>query len=130
MPRDRTERVAITEAAYRIANERMHAWPEREDDAPELYFCECGTDGCRERLRLAGPEYEAIRSDPRHFGVLPGHVIPDLETVVEEHEGYLVIEKPTALLPLLEETDPRAPGDGPAREEASELADRIAGDDD
>jgi hypothetical protein len=130
MSRDRAERVAIIEAAYRIANERMHAWPERQDDAGELYLCECGIEGCRERVRLVGPEYEAIRDDPRHFAVLPGHVIEDLETVVEDHETYLVIEKPSALLPLLKETDPREPDDGPAREEADDLANRISADDD
>jgi hypothetical protein len=130
MSRDREERIAITEAAFRIANERMHAWPERDDDAPELYLCECGIDGCRERVRLTAPEYEALRADTRHFGVLPGHVIEDVEDVVEEHDGYLVIEKPNALLPLLRETDPREPDDGPAREEADELAEKISSDDD
>jgi hypothetical protein len=130
MSRDRAERVAITEAAYRIANERMHGWPERRDDAAELYLCECAVDGCRERIRLIGAEYDAVRADPRHFAVLPGHVIEDLETVIEDHGHYLVIEKPSVLLPLLKETDPREPDDGPAREEADELADRISADDD
>jgi hypothetical protein len=130
MSRDRDERIAITEAAFRIANERMHGWPERRDDAAELYLCECGVDGCREHIRLTGPEYEALRADPRHFAVLAGHVIEDAETVIEAHERYLVIEKPSKLLPLLKETDPRQPDDGPAREEADELADRIRADDD
>jgi hypothetical protein len=38
-------------------------------------------------------EYEAIREHPARFPVLPGHELPDVETVVETHERYLVVEK-------------------------------------
>jgi hypothetical protein len=124
MARDQAERVALTEAAFRIANERMSGWEEhRARDAS--YFCECAVDGCREAVRLSATEYERVREHPRHFVVLRGHILPEFETEVERHDGYSVIEKPNALTPLLADTDPRGEPGGPANDEASELADQI-----
>jgi hypothetical protein len=132
MSRDRAERVALTEAAFRIANERMADWEERRnaDGAVASYYCECAVEGCREEVRLSRAEYEAVRSEPRHFVVLHGHIIEDLETEIERHETYSVIEKPAALAPLLTDADPRSEPAGPARHEASKLADEIAPVDD
>jgi hypothetical protein len=128
MARDRAERVALTEAAFRIANERMAQWEERRTDGGAAsFYCECAVDGCREEIRLTRAEYEAIRADPRRFAVVPGHLIADLETEIESHPGYAVIEKPAALRALLHEADPRTGSRGPARDEASNLADEIAG---
>jgi hypothetical protein len=131
MSRDRAETVALTEAAFRIANERMSQWEERQagGEAPASYFCECGIDGCREAVRLTKAEYEAVRSAPRHFFVLPEHIIEDLETEIERHDGYVVIEKPPALEGLLSDADPRQDGGGAALDEASHLADGIRRDD-
>jgi hypothetical protein len=122
---DRAEQVALTEAAFRIANERMARWEERHAEGRhELYLCECASQPCRERISLSRDEYEAIRADARRFVVRPGHVIPDLETVVQRHPSYEVIEKPTALMRLLVETDPRDEHSGPA----TDAAERLAGD--
>src|SRR6476469_8992291 len=108
MATDRAEDVALTEAAFRIANERMSRWGERHRDrVEESYLCECAARPCRERIRLTREQYEAVRSDARRFFVVPGHVIPELETVVESFPDYQVIEKPGALMDLLRQTDPR-----------------------
>jgi hypothetical protein len=74
---------------------------------------------------LSREQYESVRSDVRHFLVVPGHVIPELETVVQSFPGHEVIEKPSALLDLLVETDPREQQSGPAAETARALADEI-----
>src|SRR4051812_47974138 len=126
MPTDRAENVALTEAAFRIANERMARWEERHrDGADELYICECASQPCRARIALRREQYEAVRSDVRHFLVVPGHVIPDLETVVESFPSYEVIEKPNALMDLLMETDPRHDGSGGSADAARSIADDI-----
>src|SRR4051812_38901408 len=127
MARDRAESVALTEAAFRIANERMAAWDERRagNGAAESYFCECALEGCREEVRLTREQYDAVRSEPRRFFVLHGHIIEDLETELERHAAYSVIEKPLMLAPLLDDTDPRGEPGGPALEEASALANEI-----
>ena len=126
METERAEDVALTEAAFRIANERMSRWEERHRDrAEELYLCECAARPCRERIRLTREQYEAVRSDVRRFFVVPGHVIPELETVVETFPAYEVIEKPRALMDLLRQTDPRDQQAGDATEVAQGIANEI-----
>ncbi len=126
MPTNRAEDVALTEAAFRIANERMSRWEERHRDrAQEAYLCECASRPCRERIRLTREQYEAVRSDVRWFFVVPGHVIPDLETVVESFPEYQVVEKPSALMDLLRETDPRDERTGNAADAARTIAEEI-----
>src|SRR3954468_23672763 len=126
MSSGRAEDVALTQAAFRIANERMSRWEERHRErAEELYLCECAARPCRERIALTREQYEAVRSDVRHFFVVPGHVIPDLETVVESFTAYQVIEKPKALMDLLRETDPRDDRAGDAADAARTIADEI-----
>jgi hypothetical protein len=126
MPTDRAYDVALTEAAFRIANERMASWQERHaDDASELYLCECASQPCRERIPLTRDQYESVRSDARHFLVVPGHVLPELEAVVKSYPRYEVIEKPSALMELLVETDPRRHRTGQAADAARARADEI-----
>ena len=121
--RNREERAAITEAAFRIANERMFAWEERHaDGAPEYYLCECAVGECREKIALTRVEYESVRADSHHFSVVPGHEIPDLETVVRSESHFNVVEKPQALHHLVVETDPREPGTGDDSRAAEEVA--------
>ena len=126
---DRAWNVGLIEAAFRIANERTARWEERHADGrSELYLCECAEQPCRKRIELTREQYEAVRSDARHFVVVPGHVIEDLETVVGSFDDYEVIEKPRALMDLLLETDPRTPTTGPATDAARTLADEIEPD--
>ena len=123
MPTDRAEDVALTEAAFRIANERMSRWEERHGDrAEESYLCECASRPCRKRIRLSREQYEAVRADVRRFLVVPGHVIPDLETVVESYPSYQVVEKPSALMDLLMQADPRHEHTGDAGDAARTIA--------
>jgi len=123
-PHDRAQRAALTEAAFRIANERMHSWEERSD-GPEPYLCECAVDGCREYIELTHDDYETVRAHVRHFAVRADHVLQDLEEVVERHEGYVTIEKPAPLTSLLTEADPRQDAQGEFRDRATRLADEI-----
>lgn len=127
MARDRAESVALTEAAFRIANERMAAWEERKgsNGAGESYYCECAMQSCRDEIRLTREQYDAVRAEPRRFFVLHDHILEDLETELERYASYSVIEKPPMLAPLLDDTDPRGEPGGPALEEASSLADEI-----
>ena len=126
MADDRARRAAITEAAFRIANDRMAAWEEASATEPELFFCECLMAGCREKVPLTRAQYEAVRADPRRFFVVPGHQEEQLETVVERRDAYLVIEKPPDLDALVNATNPRSPeAGGPEADAARDLADEI-----
>jgi hypothetical protein len=126
MADDRARRAAITEAAFRIANDRMAAWEEASATEPELFFCECLMVGCREKVPLTRDEYEGVRAESRRFFVVPGHQEEQLEAVVESHDEWLVIEKPPELDPVVRATDPRTPDEGPDVEAARHLADEIS----
>jgi hypothetical protein len=110
MGTQREERLAGNEAMFRTANERMSGWEEhRINGAEELYFCECADEDCREKVSLRKADYEKVRSDSRHFLIAPGHEIPDIETVIEKHGGWVVIEKNPEVTATVEALDPRRP---------------------
>jgi len=90
---ERSARLAANEAIFRAGNELI----ERAvaGSSPEVPFlCECGDEGCFERVTLTVSEYEAVRSHPARFLVVAGH--EDLtagEVVVEAFNRYTVVEK-------------------------------------
>jgi hypothetical protein len=106
----RQERLALNQAMFRIANERLSAWPERQghDPAePAAYYCECSRTECRDRLWLTHDEYEAVRTDSRRFAIVPGHEYTEVERVVAERRGHAVVEKYAAVAGVVEASDPR-----------------------
>ncbi len=106
----RTARIARNQAVFRVINERMTAWPERQA-APAteklMFYCECADEHCFARLHLTAHEYEAIRAHSSRFAVVKGHVFPEAEDVVAEPNGYGVVEKHADLDRILERMDPR-----------------------
>lgn len=106
----RKERLALNQALFRIANERISAWPERRATDPAAlasYYCECSRTECRDGLSLTVEEYEAVRADSRRFAVAPGHEYTEVECVVDDHGRYAVVEKFKEVAPVVEATDPR-----------------------
>jgi hypothetical protein len=106
----RRERIALNEAMFREGNERMALWRERRDAPPseKLWFlCECADADCREHVPMTMPEYETVRADAMHFAVVPGHEVPDVESVVNRYDAYVVIEKDEDVRDIAEATDPR-----------------------
>jgi hypothetical protein len=111
MASEREERLARNEALFRVANERMSDWEEQHrSSAVESYFCECADSECREHVDLGQADYERVRSDSRRFVIVPGHEVPDLETVIERNEGWAIIEKAPEVTGIVEELDPRRDG--------------------
>ena len=104
----RKERLANNEAMFRFANDRMADWDEvRASEAVEHYLCECADPDCREKIALRKGDYEAVRSDSRHFVTVPGHELPEVETVIETHDGWVVVEKNPEVTQRAQATDPR-----------------------
>jgi hypothetical protein len=89
----RSARLAANEAIFRAGNELIErAVAGSSAEAP--FLCECGDESCFERMTLTVQEYEAVRSHPARFFVVPGH--EDLtagEIVVESFDRYAVVEK-------------------------------------
>ena len=109
MATEREERFVLNEAMFRTANERAAGWEERQGQTEEVepYYCECAKLDCREKLSLRGADYEAVRQDPTHFLVARGHEFPDVETVIEEHGSWVVVQKDPEVHGLAEATDER-----------------------
>ena len=108
MDAERQARVAENESVFRQVNERIEEAHERLGVQGRTEFvCECGHAECAERIFLTLEEYEAVRSNPRHFAIVPGHDIPGAERVVDENERFVVVEKFGAGGRIAEERDPR-----------------------
>ena len=88
-------RAARNQSLFRAVNEKMRELNDAFTHATETFViaCECADRNCVEMLDIEPAAYGAVRAEPRHFAVLPGHVYPDVETLVREHDGYVVVEK-------------------------------------
>jgi hypothetical protein len=92
----REERVAKNEAMHRAVNREIENVAEdvgeRGEDTIEV-LCECGQPGCTSLLSLTIRAYDRVHGQRDRFIVVPGHMDPELERVVEEGDQYLVVEK-------------------------------------
>lgn len=108
---DRDRRRALNEAAFREVNERIRSLNETfsEFSGEFSIVCECDDTACVEHVSVRPDEYEAIRSDPTLFAVLPGHESPAVENVETRHGSFLVVrKKPGEPAKIAVATDPRS----------------------
>jgi hypothetical protein len=109
----RDERLAGNEALFREVNERVAEvashFVEVETHTEQVDFtCECGRADCAEPIRMTLVEYEAIRAESTHFGVVPEHEQPEIESVIRRFPTYFVVEKREQdAEEVARETDPR-----------------------
>jgi len=97
---------AQNQSLIREVNERIE---ELASDVTHLeVLCECANPDCVETLELSIGEYEAIRSSPVRFPIKPGHEDLDFESVVEEHDSYVVVEKEGDAAAVSRKLDPRS----------------------
>ena len=102
---EREVRIARNQALFRAVNEQIKTLAATE---PLPIACECADTSCVQMLHIQRDEYADVRRNPRHFAVLPGHVYPDVEAVVRESEGCVVVEKFAAAGALAAELDANA----------------------
>jgi hypothetical protein len=117
------ERIALNNATFRNANERISAAAGVYDvDMPVPFICECADRSCSEILRLELDEYEEIRADSRHFLNAPGHhaAAQGAAVVVAERDGYVIVEKIGHAGDIVEALDERKPEEGLEQLAASE----------
>jgi hypothetical protein len=111
MTDDRIRRVGENEALYRLVNERIKALSPRIAALTGEFgvVCECATLDCKTQIMISPEVYEQTRARSDHFIVLRGHQLDEIETVIEDHGTFVVIEKtPTEAKQIAEEMDPRA----------------------
>lgn len=107
------ERVGKNEALFREVNERIReasadffvAEPEQGVE----FVCECSDAACYKPVELTLNEYEAVRSDPAHFLVAPGHLWhPETERHVAGNDRHWIVEKVSVAGRTAAAADPRA----------------------
>ncbi|HEV2590417.1 MAG TPA: hypothetical protein VGU02_00865 [Gaiellaceae bacterium] len=110
MDEQRARTVGVNEALFRAVNEQIESLNRRLKGPEDMeVVCECGSAQCVERVKISLDDYERVRKDPRRFIISPGHVEPEFETVIEEHEGYHFVEKIHEIPEqIAEQSDPRS----------------------
>ena len=96
MDNERQRRIAENESLFRDVNERVEDTAERfmlGEDVAQEFLCECGDTDCTERITLTLREYTAVRANPLHFAIVPGHEVAEAERVVQKGDRYAVVEK-------------------------------------
>jgi hypothetical protein len=104
------ERAARNEALFREVNERVEELHNQlASGGTGAFVCECADEICTERISVPLTIYERVRSDPHLFLVADGHVRAEVEHVVENQKGFVIVAKhePSAAR-VAEQTDPRA----------------------
>jgi hypothetical protein len=103
---------AKNQSLFREVNERVRnvADQNRID-----LLCECADEDCLVTVTLTPDEYESIRANPLRFPVAPGHGVPEIERVVEEHDDYIVVEKIGLGVEVAEKLDPCSRSSAPIR---------------
>ena len=103
---EREARIGNNERLFREVNERISRI--QEDFGQTHTFdivCECGAQGCLERITLTHEEYRQLRANPRTFAIVPGHEADDVDDIVERHERYYVVEKKEGIPAAIAESD-------------------------
>lgn len=92
MEEERKRRALRNEEFFRGAN-RAIARDADDEDEPIEFLCECAHLDCATRLRITPEEWAEAHEEELRFVVARGHVLPDVERVVREADGYQVVEK-------------------------------------
>jgi len=90
------ERIAKNETVFRAANREIEQADKEAGGGPDHVIevlCECGREGCDGVITLTVADYDGVHSQADRFVVLRGHESPEIEKVVEERGGYVVIDK-------------------------------------
>lgn len=92
---EREVRAARNQVLFRALNERLDEVNRTLTQVRETFAiaCECADATCVEMIEIEPGDYESVRSNPRHFAVLDGHVYSDVERVVTAQGVYVIVEK-------------------------------------
>jgi hypothetical protein len=92
---ERELRAAQNQMMFRSVNDRIKELAEQQSSSgQELDFaCECADDTCVEKIPLSALQFLAIESEENQFIVLRGHELPEVEDVIAERDGFLIVSK-------------------------------------
>ncbi|MFN2470250.1 MAG: hypothetical protein ABR583_04535 [Gaiellaceae bacterium] len=111
----RKARMVKNEVLFRSVNERMKELTDElafdgvvGEEHREQYLCECVDADCTTRIELSDDEYERVRSNFAWFAVAPGHVVAEVERVVDEGERFWMVEKHPGEREIARHENPRS----------------------
>lgn len=89
-------RLVENEVIFRESNKHVQEFLEEEggrSDTMVRFFCECANIDCRLRITLSLKVYKDLHKNKRHFIVVAGHELPEIEEVVKVGKGFRLVEK-------------------------------------
>jgi hypothetical protein len=94
---ERAARLGRNQSVVRSLNHRLDhglvtPQPPFDADGPG-FLCECSNLDCTEIVFVDLATYEEVRRHDQRFFVRTGHDIPEIERIVAEGSGYVVVEK-------------------------------------
>ena len=95
MSDEQARRVGLNESIFRQVNEQIESLNRNLGGGLSrmTIICECASGDCTERFDVPVTEYEETRADPRRYIIVPGHELPEYESVVERGKGYDIVQK-------------------------------------
>ncbi|HWC13884.1 MAG TPA: hypothetical protein VG929_04755 [Actinomycetota bacterium] len=87
------QRAAKNEALTRSLNEGLARGEEKWPSEQPTFICECSDLSCVQEIVVSLEDYRSIHEERQCFIVRPGHETPEIETIVEERDGFHVVEK-------------------------------------
>ncbi len=84
----RAERLVQTETFFRAVNDEVATL-----DGQTAFLCECSDPGCRAAITLTYDGIAYLHADKNTVVVLKGHELPEIETVVDEADGYVIVRR-------------------------------------
>ena len=91
---------------FREVNERLRETVGSFEERLE-FVCECSNEDCIETIGVTLEAYEEVRAHANLFIVAPGHELLEVDRVVDQGPGYLLVEKIVATQAVIE-SDPRS----------------------
>lgn len=88
----RAERIAQTETFFRAVNEEIASL----DGSGGTFLCECGNPGCMAAIKLPHEVLQRLHGEANTFVVLKGHELLDVESVIDQADGYFIVRKDAA----------------------------------
>lgn len=105
----KSRRLVRNQILFREVNERLRETIDPVE-GPVEFLCECSGVDCIETVVLETAEYERIRAHPNRFLVVPGHEFLEVDRVVDQGPGYVLVEKIVAVDEVVR-ADPRSRGE-------------------
>ena len=90
------KRAGRREANLRSLNERIAESQAQIAVAlrtPLTILCECANPDCNESIELSQETFAGLRDQPTRFIVVEGHILHDVEHVIERGDGWMIVEK-------------------------------------